>query len=128
MTQTFGIAVAQERDSPQKSGTMVFKGSREGRGSFRPIFTGGAPLARPISITLVRAARCAGPLRHSSFLRPDLDEAKLAALVEAGIDPLSTEFSGRSEENANENPGIKVRMRKSSRLDGSANIASRYVN
>jgi len=49
--------------------SRVFKEAAEA-GVLQADFTGGEPLARPDIVTLVRAARCAWPLRQSHFLRP----------------------------------------------------------
>src|SRR5882762_11579891 len=65
--------------------SRVFKEAAEA-GVLQADFTGGEPLARPDIVTLVRAARSAGLYVNLISSGLPLDEAKLAALVEAGLD------------------------------------------
>jgi PqqA peptide cyclase len=75
-------------------------------------FTGGEPLARPDIIDLVRAARTAGLYVSLITSGMPLDEARLASLVEAGLDHLQLSFQGAHEETANEISGTKAHARK----------------
>ena len=63
-------------------------------------FTGGEPLARPDIVELVRASRQVGLYVSLITSGLPLDEAKLAALVEAGLDHFQISFQGASEETA----------------------------
>jgi PqqA peptide cyclase len=65
-------------------------------------FTGGEPLARPDIVELTHAARQAGLYVSLITSGLPLDEAKLAALVEAGLDHFQLSFQGASEETARE--------------------------
>src|SRR3979490_1268232 len=80
-------------------------------------FTGGEPLARPDIVTLVRAARSAGLYVNLITSGLPLDEAKLAALVEAGLDHIQLSFQGAREETANEISGTKSHAQKLRILD-----------
>src|ERR1700687_6089695 len=57
-------------------------------------FTGGEPLARPDIVELVSAARAAGLYVNLITSGLPLDEAKLAALVEAGLHHIQLSFQG----------------------------------
>jgi len=74
--------------------------------------TGGEPLARPDIIDLVRAARSAGLYVSLITSGMPLDEARLANLVEAGLDHLQLSFQGAHEETANEISGTKAHAQK----------------
>jgi pyrroloquinoline quinone biosynthesis protein E len=65
-------------------------------------FTGGEPLARPDIVELVHAARQAGLYVNLITSGLPLDEAKLAALVEAGLDHFQLSFQGANEQTARE--------------------------
>jgi len=80
-------------------------------------FTGGEPLARPDIVELVRAARSAGLYVNLITSGLPLDEAKLAALVAAGLDHIQLSFQGAREEAANEISGAKSHAQKLRVLD-----------
>jgi pyrroloquinoline quinone biosynthesis protein E len=63
-------------------------------------FTGGEPLARTDIVELVHAARLAGLYVSLITSGLPLDEAKLAALVEAGLDHFQLSFQGATEQTA----------------------------
>jgi PqqA peptide cyclase len=65
-------------------------------------FTGGEPLARTDIVELVRAGRRAGLYVSLITSGLPLDEAKLAALVEAGLDHFQLSFQGIREQTARE--------------------------
>ncbi|HUI52413.1 MAG TPA: pyrroloquinoline quinone biosynthesis protein PqqE [Terriglobales bacterium] len=65
-------------------------------------FTGGEPLARPDIVELVHAARQAGLYVSLITSGLPLDEAKLARLVEAGLDHFQLSFQGANEQTARE--------------------------
>jgi pyrroloquinoline quinone biosynthesis protein E len=80
-------------------------------------FTGGEPLARPDIVELVRAARAARLYVNLITSGLPLDEAKLAALVAAGLDHMQLSFQGAREETANEISGTKSHAQKLRVLD-----------
>jgi PqqA peptide cyclase len=65
-------------------------------------FTGGEPLARTDIVELVRAGRCAGLYISLITSGLPLDEAKLAKLVDAGLDHFQLSFQGSTEKTAHE--------------------------
>src|SRR3989441_2214831 len=96
--------------------SRVFKEAAEA-GVLQADFTGGEPLARPDIVTLVRAARCAGLYVNLISSGLPLDEANLAALVEAGLAHFQLSSQGAREENANEISGAKSHAQKLRVLD-----------
>ena len=80
-------------------------------------FTGGEPLTRPDILDLVRAARAAGLYVNLITSGLPLDEAKLASLVEAGLDHFQLSFQGAREEIAQEISGTKAHTQKLRVLD-----------
>jgi PqqA peptide cyclase len=74
--------------------------------------TGGEPLTRPDIVDLVRAARSAGLYVNLITSGLPMDEARLAALVEAGLDHLQLSFQGPREETANEISLTKAHAQK----------------
>jgi pyrroloquinoline quinone biosynthesis protein E len=75
-------------------------------------FTGGEPLARTDILDLVRAARAAGLYINLITSGLPLDEAKLDALVAAGLDHLQLSFQGAREETAAEISNTKSHAQK----------------
>jgi PqqA peptide cyclase len=75
-------------------------------------FTGGEPLARTDIIELVRFARSAGLYVSLISSGLPLDEAKLAALVEAGLDHFQLSFQGAREDTASRISGTKTQAQK----------------
>jgi pyrroloquinoline quinone biosynthesis protein E len=75
-------------------------------------FTGGEPLTRPDILDLVRTARVAGLYVNLITSGLPLDEAKLASLVEAGLDHVQLSFQGAREEIALEISGTKAHPQK----------------
>lgn len=65
-------------------------------------FTGGEPLARTDIVELIRAARAAGLYVNLISSGLPMDEKKLQAIVEAGLDHFQLSFQGASEETARE--------------------------
>jgi pyrroloquinoline quinone biosynthesis protein E len=74
--------------------------------------TGGEPLARTDTIELIRAARTAGLYVNLITSGMPLDEARLAKLIDAGLDHLQLSFQGAREETANEISGTKAHAQK----------------
>lgn len=75
-------------------------------------FTGGEPLARPDLAELIRAARAAGLYVNLITSGLPLDEARLASLLEAGLDHFQLSFQGSREHTANEISGTKSHFHK----------------
>ena len=91
--------------------TRVFQEAAE-FGILQADLTGGEPLARTDIIELVRAARTAGVYVNLITSGLPLDEARLANLVEAGLDHLQLSFQGAHEEIAAEISGTKSHAQK----------------
>src|SRR5258708_6753331 len=91
--------------------SRVFREAAE-LGVLQADFTGGEPLARPDIVDLVRAARAAGLYVNLITSGLPLDETKLAALVDAGLDHIHLSFQGAREETANEISGTKSHAQK----------------
>jgi pyrroloquinoline quinone biosynthesis protein E len=79
--------------------------------------TGGEPLARTDILELVRAARAAGLYVNLITSGLPLDEARLDALVAAGLDHFQLSFQGATEEIAEEISGGKTHAQKLRVLD-----------
>ncbi|PYU58457.1 MAG: pyrroloquinoline quinone biosynthesis protein PqqE [Acidobacteria bacterium] len=101
---------------PTEIWCRVFKDAAE-TGVLQIDFTGGEPLARPDIVDLVRAARSAGLYVNLITSGLPLDETRLAALVEAGLDHMQLSFQGAREETANEISGAKSHTQKLRVLD-----------
>ena len=86
----------RESELPTKTWVRVFE-EAAGVGVLQADFTGGEPLARADVVELVRAARHAGLYVSLITSGLPLDEAKLAALAEAGLDHFQLSFQGSSE-------------------------------
>lgn len=87
-------------------------------------FTGGEPLARTDIVGLVRDARGAGLYVNLITSGLPLDEAKLDALVAAGLDHFQLSFQGSTENIAEEISGTKTHAQKLRVLDW---LKSRHV-
>jgi len=91
--------------------TRVFR-EAAAAGVLQTDFTGGEPLARPDLVDLVRAARSAGLYVSLITSGLPLDEARLDALLDAGLDHVQLSFQGAREETANEIAGTKAHAHK----------------
>lgn len=91
----------RETELPTETWTQVFKDAAAA-GVLQADFTGGEPLARTDIVELVRAARGAGLYVSLITSGLPLDEAKLAKLVEAGLDHFQLSFQGINENTARE--------------------------
>src|SRR6266852_2574454 len=91
--------------------TRVFKEAAE-LGVLQADLTGGEPLARTDVIELIRAARTAGLYVSLITSGLPLDEARLAKLIDAGLDHLQLSFQGAREEIAAEISGTKSHAQK----------------
>jgi pyrroloquinoline quinone biosynthesis protein E len=86
---------------PTQTWVRVFQEAAQA-GVLQVDFTGGEPLARTDIVELVHAARLAGLYVSLITSGLPLDEAKLAALVEAGLDHFQLSFQGATEQTARE--------------------------
>src|SRR5271170_3190844 len=86
----------RETELPTKTWVRVFQ-EAAAAGVLQADFTGGEPLARTDIVGLVRAARRAGLYVSLITSGLPLDEAKLAALAEAGLDHFQLSFQGIHE-------------------------------
>ncbi len=91
--------------------SRVFREAAEA-GVLQADFTGGEPLARPDIVELVRNARAAGLYVSLITSGIPMDEARLEALVQAGLDHVQISFQGAREETANEISGTKSHAQK----------------
>jgi pyrroloquinoline quinone biosynthesis protein E len=91
--------------------SRVFREAAEA-GILQADFTGGEPLARPDLVELIRAARAAGLYVNLITSGLPMDEARLAAIVEAGLDHLQLSFQAATEEIAGEISGTKSHPHK----------------
>jgi pyrroloquinoline quinone biosynthesis protein E len=96
--------------------SRVFK-EAAAAGVLQADFTGGEPLARTDIVELVRAARAAGLYVNLITSGMPMDETKLGALVEAGLDHFQLSFQGAREDTANEISGTKSHAQKLRVLD-----------
>jgi pyrroloquinoline quinone biosynthesis protein E len=74
--------------------------------------TGGEPLARADILDLVRVARSAGLYVNMITSGLPLDEARLAKLIEAGLDHIQLSFQGANPQTAEEISGTKSHAQK----------------
>jgi pyrroloquinoline quinone biosynthesis protein E len=91
--------------------TRIFKEAAS-LGVLQADFTGGEPLARPDIVELVRAARAASLYVSLITSGLPLDEAKLAALVDAGLDHFQLSFQGAREDTAADISGTRTHTHK----------------
>ncbi len=75
-------------------------------------FTGGEPLARPDLTELISAARAAGLYTNLITSGVGLNEVRLQALVDAGLDHIQISFQDSREEAANWIAGAKAHAHK----------------
>jgi PqqA peptide cyclase len=75
-------------------------------------FTGGEPLARPDLVELIAAARGAGLYTNLITSGLGLGQARLQALVEAGLDHIQLSFQDSREDSANWIAGAKAHAHK----------------
>jgi len=101
----------REAELPTEIWVRVFR-EAAAAGIVQADFTGGEPLARTDIVELVRAARSAGLYVSLITSGLPLDEAKLAALVTAGLDHFQLSFQGASEETGREISGTSTHPQK----------------
>jgi pyrroloquinoline quinone biosynthesis protein E len=102
---------SRANELPTDVWSRVFKEAASA-GVLQADFTGGEPLARPDIVELVRNARAAGLYVSLITSGLPMDEAKLEALVQAGLDHFQLSFHGAREENANDISGTKSHAHK----------------
>jgi pyrroloquinoline quinone biosynthesis protein E len=91
--------------------SRVFKEAANA-GVLQTDFTGGEPLARTDILELIRAARSAGLYVNLITSGLPMDEAKLDALIEAGLDHLQLSFQAATADVAEEISGTKTHAQK----------------
>jgi pyrroloquinoline quinone biosynthesis protein E len=91
--------------------TSVFQQSGK-LGMLHAHFTGGEPLARPDLTELIAAARTAGLYTNLITSGLGLNEQRLRALVDAGLDHIQISFQDSREEAANWIAGAKAHTHK----------------
>jgi pyrroloquinoline quinone biosynthesis protein E len=96
--------------------SRVFREAAE-LGVLQADFTGGEPLARTDILELIRAARQAGLYVSLITSGLPMDEAKLAALVDAGLDHFQLSFQAAREATAQEISGTQTHQQKLSVLE-----------
>jgi PqqA peptide cyclase len=107
---------ARSEELPTEVWSRVFQEAAR-LGVLQADFTGGEPLARPDIPDLIRAARAVGLYVNLISSGLPLDEAKLAQLIEAGLDHFQLSFQGAQEEVAQEISGTKSHPQKLRVLD-----------
>ena len=107
---------SRQNELSTETWSRVFK-EAAAAGVLQVDFTGGEPLARADIIELVRAARSSGLYVNLITSGLPMDETKLGALVEAGLDHIQLSFQGAREEIANEISGTKSHAHKLSVLE-----------
>jgi len=107
---------SRSNELPTEIWSRVFHEAADA-GVLQADLTGGEPLARLDIVELVRAARSSGLYVNLITSGLPLDEAKLAALVAAGLDHFQLSFQGAREDTANEISGTKSHAQKLRVLD-----------
>ena len=105
------VLAARATELSTETWSSVFQQAAE-LGVLQTDFTGGEPLARTDIVELVRAARAAGLYASLITSGLPLDEAKLDALVGAGLDHFQLSFQGSGEQVAEEISGTKTHAQK----------------
>ena len=103
--------VQRASELPTETWSRVFHEAAE-LGVVQTDFTGGEPLARTDIVELVRSARSAGLYVSLISSGLPLDETKLAALAQAGLDHFQLSFQGAREETASQISGTKTHSQK----------------
>src|SRR5882724_7842992 len=96
---------------PTEVWTKVFQQAAE-LGVLQADFTGGEPLARTDILDLIKSARTTGLYVNLITSGLPLDEPKLSALVEAGLDHIQLSFQGADESTAAEISNTKTHAQK----------------
>jgi PqqA peptide cyclase len=101
----------RETELSTEEWSRVFQQAAE-LGVVQADFTGGEPLARPDIAALIRSARAAGLYVSLITSGLPMDETKLGALVEAGLDHFQLSFQGAQAETAKEISGTTTHAHK----------------
>lgn len=101
----------REEELPTEVWARVFR-EAQAAGVLQADLTGGEPLARPDIVEIVRAAREAGLYVSLITSGLPMDEVRLAALVEAGLDHFQLSFQGARERTAEEISGTRTQGQK----------------
>jgi pyrroloquinoline quinone biosynthesis protein E len=96
---------------PTEIWSQVFQQAAQ-LGVLQADLTGGEPLARPDILELIRSARAAGLYVNLITSGMPMDEARLANLIEAGLDHLQLSFQAAREETAQEISNTKSHAQK----------------
>src|SRR5215470_4598379 len=107
---------ARASELPTEAWSSVFRQAAE-LGVLQTDFTGGEPLARTDIVELVRRARAAGLYVSLITSGLPLDETKLDALLEAGLDHFQLSFQSVTESVAEAISGTKTHAQKLRVLD-----------
>jgi len=107
---------ARITELPTDAWVRVFQQAAQ-LGVLQADFTGGEPLARTDILDLVRAARAAGLYVNLITSGMPLNQAKLTALVEGGLDHIQLSFQGANQDTAEEISGTKSHAQKLRVLD-----------
>jgi pyrroloquinoline quinone biosynthesis protein E len=91
----------RQNELPTEAWARIFQ-EAAAAGVLQADLTGGEPLARNDIVPLVRAARATGLYVSLITSGLPLDEAKLASLVDAGLDHFQLSFQGANEQTARE--------------------------
>jgi pyrroloquinoline quinone biosynthesis protein E len=89
----------RENELPTEAWTRIFREAASA-GVLQVDLTGGEPLARNDIVPIVRAGRGAGLYVSLITSGLPMDEARLAALVQAGLDHFQLSFQGANEQTA----------------------------
>jgi PqqA peptide cyclase len=96
---------------PTETWSRIFR-EASALGIVQTDFTGGEPLTRTDIVELVRSARSAGLYVSLISSGLPLEETKLSALVDAGLDHFQLSFQGAREETASRISGTKTHSQK----------------
>jgi pyrroloquinoline quinone biosynthesis protein E len=101
----------RSEELPTKIWSQVFQQAAQ-LGVLQVDFTGGEPLTRPDILDLILSARTAGLYVNLITSGMPLDQARLAKLIEAGLDHLQLSFQGAREQTAQEISDTKSHAHK----------------
>ena len=99
------------QELPTETWSQVFQQAAQ-LGVLQADLTGGEPLARPDILELIQAAREAGLYVNLITSGMPLDEARLAKLIEAGLDHFQLSFQAAREDTAQEISNTKSHAQK----------------
>jgi pyrroloquinoline quinone biosynthesis protein E len=102
---------SRAKELPTETWSEVFQQAAR-LGVLQADLTGGEPLARPDILDLIRCARAAGLYVNLITSGMPLDEARLAKLIEAGLDHFQLSFQGAREETAEDISNTKSHRQK----------------